>query len=610
MKKILFLLLISVSAFAQPYNGTIIRGVSFTTDANNSSTAQLASGAVFLGSITTVSTTSPQLQFTVSSDQPLTLQVIQYNDAAGTKILQTFPIEVPKSVGFKYNVNLEGNFYRVRVKNVGIATTTLLDISCTIGYMPVGSPGVGNVVNGSESAVPVRQTPSITFDPSFANVLASTWDATYWTQVIVGSGQAISQSAGNGVITTGTTVNAETILRSNQTFTGSFRLREETILSQRIANNNFYVELVDVIGDGLAITVNSATSVTVTIPSNTFTSANVGQFMFIGAATGFTGVTAVPGRYAIASVSGNNVTFTVAGWATGAGNTGTCSLFGWNYHNVLYQSTTATNTTYDTQENGWSLGSTLTAINTTASPGHMGILGADETTAFFADQLIATATTLPITLRASRVKKVPDRTKPLWLQIRAVNGTTAPASTTTFTTGVITVENYNNAPVAITSSNVNGQNTAIQVAGTVGVSGTVPVSIAAALVAGSNAIGDVGVQYRANATGAATNFHLVSAATTNATVVKASAGRIVGWQVTNTNAAFRYVKIHNQTTTPTAGSGVVQTIAVPPNSTVVLEVIGGVGRGTGIGITTTTGSADADATAVAAGDLIIDIFYQ
>ncbi len=609
MKKILFLLLISTASLAQ-YNGVNIRGVIFASDANNTSTAQLAAGAVFLGTMTTVSNSSPQLQFTISSDQPLTVHVLQFNDLDGNRPLETFPIEVPKSAGFKYNVNLEGNFYRVRVKNVGIATTTTLNISCTIGFMPVGAASVPNVINGKEAAIPVRQTPSIIFDSNFARVLASTWDPSYWTRIILGSGQATSQSGGNGVITTGTTVNAETILRSNQSFAGSFRLREETILSQRIANNNFYVELVDVIGDGLAITVNSATSVTVTIPSNTFTSENVGQFMFIGAATGFTGVTAVPGRYAIASVSGDNVTFTVAGWATGAGNTGTCSLFGWNFHNILYQSTTATNTTYDTQENGWSLGSTLTAINTTASPGHMGIMGADETTAFFADQLVASAPTLPITLRASRVKRVPDRTNPLFLQIRTVNGTVAPASTTTWTTGVITVENYNNASVAITSTNVNGQNTAMQIAGTVAVSGTVPVSIAASLVAGSNAIGDVGVQYRANATGAATNFHLVSSATTNATIVKASAGRIVGWQVTNTNAAFRYVKIHNQTTTPTAGSGVVQTIGVPPNSTVFLEVIGGVGRGTGIGITTVTGSADSDATAVGAGDLIIDIFYQ
>lgn len=142
------------------------------------------------------------------------------------------------------------------------------------------------------------------------------------------------------------------------------------------------------------------------------------------------------------------------------------------------------------------------------------------------------------------------------------------------------------------------------------VSGTVTANIGTgSIAAGTNAIGDFGVQYRANATGAASRTHLISAGTTNATVVKASAGRLLGWAITNSSAAWKYVKLHNQATTPTAGSGVVQTIGVPPNSVREMSFDGGIAFSTGIALTTVTGISDTDSAAVTLNDLAIDIFY-
>lgn len=138
---------------------------------------------------------------------------------------------------------------------------------------------------------------------------------------------------------------------------------------------------------------------------------------------------------------------------------------------------------------------------------------------------------------------------------------------------------------------------------------TQPVSGTVGLSAGTTLIGDVGTQYRANATGAASGSHIVSAATTNATIVKGSAGRVVGWSLANTTASFRYVKLHNQTTTPTAGSGVVRTIAIPPNAVSNIHLDGGIAFSTGIGLTIVTGSADADATAVGVGDVVGDLYF-
>jgi hypothetical protein len=138
------------------------------------------------------------------------------------------------------------------------------------------------------------------------------------------------------------------------------------------------------------------------------------------------------------------------------------------------------------------------------------------------------------------------------------------------------------------------------------VSGTVTANIGTgSLAAGTNAIGDVGIQYRGNATGAGSGTNFVAAGSTNAAVLKASAGRLLGFVLTNNATAVRYVKFHNSATTPTAGTGVVQTYGIPPNGgTITLSVPGGIGFGTGIAYTTVTGAAAADATAVTANDIV------
>lgn len=147
-------------------------------------------------------------------------------------------------------------------------------------------------------------------------------------------------------------------------------------------------------------------------------------------------------------------------------------------------------------------------------------------------------------------------------------------------------------------------------------------AIAARIVAGAAAIGSVtvtsatlaanqqvGVQYVANATGAASATHIVSAATTNATLVKNAAGRVVGWSFANNSASWRYVKLHNQATAPTAGTGVVRTIGIPPGGLAQLSIPGGIAFATGIGLTIVTGATDADATAVGAGEVVGELVF-
>ena len=103
---------------------------------------------------------------------------------------------------------------------------------------------------------------------------------------------------------------------------------------------------------------------------------------------------------------------------------------------------------------------------------------------------------------------------------------------------------------------------------------------------------------------------LISAATTNATSVKASAGQLYGYYIYNDANATRYVKLHNTAGTPTAGTGVVMVIAIPAGSGANMEFSNGIAFSTGIAFTTVTGIADANATAVGASDLAINLFYK
>lgn len=323
------------------------------------------------------------------------------------------------------------------------------------------------------SALPVRLTPNLSWRTTFASVIANNVDSSFFSLKQTGSGQTVNQSGGNLVLTTGTTTNAETVIRSVTSWNDSYILRYGMNASQRIVNTNFVIELVDVIGDTLTYSITNSTTVVVTIPSNPFTSANVGQSMYMGVITGAAGI---PGRYAIASVSGNNVTFTVAAWP--ASGSGTLSLFGWNYQQLIYTGATATNVNYDAQRRGWASGATTATINTTASPGHYAQIYSDDSISLYSDALVASNTVFQMTQRASRLQNLPPNDSNLFLQIRILNGSTAPASTTTFTLNFIGVEEFVATPVVLQSAKQVGAGSAlsVQVQNTVPVSGSVAVT--------------------------------------------------------------------------------------------------------------------------------------
>lgn len=296
---------------------------------------------------------------------------------------------------------------------------------------------------------------NVSFADSGASVLSSDFIAP-----IVGTGVTYNQTASSLNVVAGTSTNAEFLTRSTIAWRGSMRLKFGIVASQRIANNNFAVLLADLIGAGLSYTINSATSVTVTVPGHTFTSQSVGQFINLG---GITGAAGVPGRYAIASVvAGTSITFTVAGWPVSG--SGTLTLFGHSYVRNLFTGVTATNVAWDSQRRGWATGDTTATINTTASPGtviHNELTGRE---CFLMDQLRATSTTPNVATRASRVENIPDDNLDLYIWIWNFNGTVAPASSTTFTIGFIALEKFANFPVYIQGFRALGDTNAPRVA--------------------------------------------------------------------------------------------------------------------------------------------------
>jgi hypothetical protein len=113
--------------------------------------------------------------------------------------------------------------------------------------------------------------------------------------------------------------------------------------------------------------------------------------------------------------------------------------------------------------------------------------------------------------------------------------------------------------------------------------------------------------------GGATPAHYLSAASTNATNVKASAGNVYALAVINTTATLYYLKLYDKATAPTCNSdAVLQTYPVPASTAgagFVLPLNVGMSFSAGIGFCLTGGLADNDNTNAATG-VAINFVYK
>jgi hypothetical protein len=207
-------------------------------------------------------------------------------------------------------------------------------------------------------------------------------------------------------------------------------------------------------------------------------------------------------------------------------------------------------------------------------------------------------------VRASRVVNLPEENTDLFLQIRVLNGTTAPASNTTWTVGAVSIENFSALPTTV--NNVKPQG--IGNTSPVTVQNTVPVTLSSTTItsisAGANLIGDVGLQVRASATGAATPVNINSPATPVGQVIKASAGRIISVCVSTSDAGLRFLKFFNATSVTMGTTSAVFEIQIPPsNIPQNISIPMGISFTTGIVIAVTGGRGLTNNTGVVGNDV-------
>lgn len=114
-----------------------------------------------------------------------------------------------------------------------------------------------------------------------------------------------------------------------------------------------------------------------------------------------------------------------------------------------------------------------------------------------------------------------------------------------------------------------------------------------------------------NTSGGTSNYHVVSAASTNAANVKSSAGQVYGWDAYNAAASVRYIKLYNKSTAPVPGTDTpIRTIAIPAGQKAFNVIENGMPFSNGIGIAIVAGIADSDATVISASDVVLDLDYK
>lgn len=151
----------------------------YILSAVNSTTAQLASGATFTGTVESVlDTTNIQLQ--IVCDQKYTVSVLQYSDAAGLKLINTKTFRRQASEPTSETLMLPCDYFKVTITNNGLIATTTLNSQTTLGNLPVTPVGLTNTGN-----FPVEVPAKATYRAStiIPLVTAVTVDRAIWTLI-------------------------------------------------------------------------------------------------------------------------------------------------------------------------------------------------------------------------------------------------------------------------------------------------------------------------------------------------------------------------------------------------------------------------------------------
>lgn len=108
------------------------------------------------------------------------------------------------------------------------------------------------------------------------------------------------------------------------------------------------------------------------------------------------------------------------------------------------------------------------------------------------------------------------------------------------------------------------------------------------------------------------SHHKVSAADTNPTVIKNTAGQVGGWYIYNHTTELRKLAFHNTASSPTAGVNIYFTLDLPAGPTAANVLSGPIGIffSTGIAYTLVTDVTDGGNTPVGLNDVTVNIFWK
>jgi hypothetical protein len=126
---------------------TAATNVNYTFSTANGSSAQLGAGATYTGTIEPI-VNEQNISVNMISDQPITLTILQFEDAAGLKPLT--PIIIPQAADgtIDRGMLINGNYIQVTAKNTGASTTTTFLLNIAYSPLPLAVTQKGNQAIG------------------------------------------------------------------------------------------------------------------------------------------------------------------------------------------------------------------------------------------------------------------------------------------------------------------------------------------------------------------------------------------------------------------------------------------------------------------------------
>ena len=266
-------------------------------------------------------------------------------------------------------------------------------------------------------------------------------------------------------------------------------------------------------------------------------------------------------------------------------------IVGW-----VFDGTTATSNKYRVGSNSLAVDASVTT--TTTAGGGMFEIALNTEECWFHSNMVDGASGRAASFR--KHTRLPDPALLYKLRIKSWNSNaSAPASSTTLTISHVAVADFGEMIAEVEFCKGGGASgtaipTNIVNTPTVNVAGGQSIALSPS---GSFGWGSLG--------------RVTSAASTNATLIKSSAGTLGFMSVMNVGNYTRYLKLYNKASAPTVGTDTpIFTFSIPPLCTTYIPLpTQGLRGATGLAFATTGGPADSDTSAVAASELFIAYAY-